>query len=293
MPIPIENRLQRDVKITSTYPASLTSLIDWKLGMITNIPVRPNGEPDIVFGYEFEYVLHEEAAIRREAPAEAPPDLANFLHVDMSEATRGHAKQLLALIGANPEREPFENARSIYRWIQSNILFALPPAGFACDILRSGLGECGTQSGLFVGLCRLLGIPARGCVGDHFKRVFGPAQRTVEAETMSNGDAPVFHSWAEFYSPPHGWVSVEIAGTGKKAISATVVPDADLRGAIHHGIEAFENEQFGDMIPLRIFVSDEVFVRPTFPCLQDPTDRALQQRIFRATSHRIRYAFSI
>jgi len=295
IPIPIEHRLQSERKLSSTYPGHLDSFIDWERGMIMNLPVESTGQPDIVIGYDFEHVLYEDAAIERDVPyQEDPAVLARCLHMDMSADTLECARRILELVTPIEERSPFEAARAIYRWLQSNILFIFPPPGFSQDnLVRSGLGDCGAQMSTFVSLCRLAGIPARGCQGEHFKRVIGPAQRVVEVEIISVGDTPLLHSWAEFYAPPYGWVSVEIQGTGKKSLSAAVIPDADMRLAAIGGIEAYEDQQFGDLMPLRICVSDEALRLPAFPRIQHLVDREVEQRLYRETRHRMRCTFSI
>ena len=96
---------------------------------------------------------------------------------------------------------------------------ALPDA---LSALRSGKGECGDLSALFVASCRAAGIPARP--------VSGFAVGTN-----------AWHVWAEFQIPGIGWIPVDPAyALGRRAHSTTplyfgVVPELRDRVALVYG----------------------------------------------------------
>lgn len=97
------------------------------------------------------------------------------------------------------ESNPFNKARKIYDWIMRHIRnFGMVHKDKNQDllkyILRTGHGDCGMLSDLFVKLCRNQGLPAR--------RVSG---------YLMYPQAPSGHIWAEFYLANYGWIPVDIS----------------------------------------------------------------------------------
>ena len=72
--------------------------------------------------------------------------------------------------------------------------------------LKTGRGVCTEFSGVFVGLCRAAGIPARIVSGYWPRREFKKGVETAMAEDDR-------HAWAEFYLPTVGWIPVEPSAT--------------------------------------------------------------------------------
>lgn len=85
--------------------------------------------------------------------------------------------------------EPDETARQIYEWVRGHLQdssYSAKDAG-ALSALKNRKGDCTEYAYLFVALCRLNNIPARGMGGYRClnNAIFRPAD---------------YHQWAEFYS---------------------------------------------------------------------------------------------
>ena len=114
-----------------------------------------------------------------------------------------------------------EKARAIYDWIIDNTF--RDPKTVGCGVgdirfmLESGnlSGKCADLNGLFVGLCRAAGIPARDVYG---LRV-APSARGFPTLGLSSGDATkAQHCRAEVYLTGYGWVPVDPADVRKVAL---------------------------------------------------------------------------
>jgi transglutaminase-like putative cysteine protease len=89
---------------------------------------------------------------------------------------------------------PWETALKIYHWILEQTDYQLIEGfGGARYCLANRHGECGDYSALFVALCRVLGIPARGVIG-----------------AWADG-TDQWHVWAEFMLPSGDWIPVDLS----------------------------------------------------------------------------------
>ena len=92
---------------------------------------------------------------------------------------------------------PYLKAKRIYEWISKNMTWTFPDnvsSYFECDYdAKRKRGDCGNWSDLFIKLCRLNNIPARGEGG---------------WKVRPNRDHAA-HSWAEIYIEPYGWLPVD------------------------------------------------------------------------------------
>ena len=108
-------------------------------------------------------------------------------------------------------KDPVAQAKAIYDWVVDNSIYdpSLPGCGTG-DIRRQLIqGQYGGRSadinGLFVSICRAIGIPARCVYG---LRV-GPS-RLFRSLGLSGNDATRgHHVRAEFYIPGYGWIPVD------------------------------------------------------------------------------------
>jgi hypothetical protein len=125
-------------------------------------------------------------------------------------------------------KDPVAQARAIYDWVAENAIY--DPAIQGCgtgDIRRQFIaGEYGGRSadinGLFVAICRAVGIPARCVYG---LRV-GPS-RLFRSLGLSAGDATrMQHVRAEFYIPGYGWIPVDPSDV-RRAIAIEGLSDRD------------------------------------------------------------------
>ena len=108
-------------------------------------------------------------------------------------------------------KDPVAQAKAIYDWVIDNTLYDPSLPGCGNGNVRQQLisGQYGGRSadinGLFVSICRSVGIPARCVYG---LRV-GPS-RLFRSLGISNDDATRgHHVRAEFYIPGYGWIPVD------------------------------------------------------------------------------------
>lgn len=98
-----------------------------------------------------------------------------------------------------------QKARQIFEWVKTNIQYPknweqYAPNRSEADFgakgtLQKRVGDCGSESALFVSMCRSLGIPAREQAG-----IWGIADKNS------------FHDWAEFYDrKAKKWIPVDVA----------------------------------------------------------------------------------
>lgn len=104
--------------------------------------------------------------------------------------------------GISATAPAYDTAWTIFEWVLAHSTYQLNAERGrarklwgALDLLRTGRGECGDYSALFVALCRAAGIPARSQVGFWVKKDSSP------------------HVWAEFYLPGVGWIPADPASS--------------------------------------------------------------------------------
>lgn len=127
-------------------------------------------------------------------------------------------------------KDPLAQAKAIYDWVVDNAIYDPElPAGSGGDVrkqfeLRRFGGRSLEINGLFVALCRAIGIPAR-CV--HGLRL-GPS-RLFGKLGLSNDDATrAQHCRAEFYIPGYGWIPVD-ASDVRRAVALEGLSEGDSR----------------------------------------------------------------
>lgn len=127
-------------------------------------------------------------------------------------------------------KDPVAQAKAVYDWVVDNTVYdpSLPGCGSG-DIMRQLIsGQYGGRSadinGLFVAICRSIGIPAR-CV---FGLRVGPS-RLFRSLGLSGSDATRGqHVRAEFYVPGYGWIPVDPSDV-RRAIGMEGLSDQDSR----------------------------------------------------------------
>ncbi len=127
-------------------------------------------------------------------------------------------------------KDPVAQAKSIYDWVADNAIYdpSLPPCGSgdARRQLISGLygGRSADINGLFVSICRAIGIPARCVYG---LRV--APSRLFRNLGLLNDDATRYqHVRAEFYVPGYGWIPVDPSDV-RRAIALEGLSDLDSK----------------------------------------------------------------
>lgn len=125
-------------------------------------------------------------------------------------------------------KDPVAQAKAIYDWVVDNSIYdpALPGCGSG-DVRRQLIeGQYGGRSadinGLFVSICRAVGIPARCVYGVRI----GPS-RLFRSLGVNNGEATRSqHVRAEFYIPGYGWIPVDPSDV-RRAIAMEGLRDRD------------------------------------------------------------------
>lgn len=127
-------------------------------------------------------------------------------------------------------KDPVAQAKAIYDWVVDNSIYdpSLPGCGSG-DVRRQLIqGQYGGRSadinGLFVAICRSVGIPARCVYG-----LRTGSSRLFRSLGLSSDDATHGqHVRAEFYIPGYGWVPVDPSDV-RRAIAMEVLSDRDSK----------------------------------------------------------------
>ena len=119
------------------------------------------------------------------------------------------------------QRTDIDKARAIYEWIVDNTFRDPKVKGCGWGDIKTMLetrnlgGKCGDLNGLFVGLSRASGVPARDIYGIRVaKSNYGYVSLGANTESISKAQ----HCRAEFWSQAHGWVPVDPADVRKVAL---------------------------------------------------------------------------
>ncbi len=127
-------------------------------------------------------------------------------------------------------KDPVAQAKEIYDWVTETAIYdpSLPGCGTGNVNQQLITGQYGGKSadinGLFVAICRAIGIPARCVYG---LRV-GPS-RLFRSLGLSSDDATTAqHVRAEFYIPGYGWIPVDPSDV-RRAIGREGLSEQDSR----------------------------------------------------------------
>lgn len=111
-----------------------------------------------------------------------------------------------------------DKARRIYDWVVDNTHREPKVRGCGVGDIKTMLetgdlgGKCGDINGLFVGLCRSVGIPARDVYGIRLvPSAFGYRELSGNPANLKSAQ----HCRAEVWLKDHGWVAMDPADVGK------------------------------------------------------------------------------
>ena len=127
-------------------------------------------------------------------------------------------------------KDPVAQAKAIYDWVIDNTIYDPNLPGCGTGDVRKQLiqGQYGGRSadinGLFVAICRAIGIPARCVYG---LRV-GPSRLFRSLGLTSDNATRGHHVRAEFYVPGYSWIPVDPSDV-RRAISLEVLSDRDSK----------------------------------------------------------------
>jgi hypothetical protein len=127
-------------------------------------------------------------------------------------------------------KDPVAQAKAIYDWVVDNTTYdpSLPGCGTG-DVRKQLIsGQYGGRSadinGLFVSICRAIGIPARCVYG-----LRTGSSRLFRSLGISGDDATRGqHVRAEFYIPGYGWIPVDPSDV-RRVISMDIMSDRDSK----------------------------------------------------------------
>jgi transglutaminase-like putative cysteine protease len=134
-----------------------------------------------------------------------------IVHQTAEEVTRG-------------QRSDRDRVQAVYDWILVNTYREPKVRGCGVGDIKAMLetrnfgGKCGDINGLFVGLVRSVGVPARDIYGIRV------APSTFGYRALGAGSANISkaqHCRAEVYLKEHGWVAMDPADVGKVAREET------------------------------------------------------------------------
>ncbi len=111
-----------------------------------------------------------------------------------------------------------EKVRKLYDWVVANTYREPKVRGCGTGDIKTMLetgnmgGKCGDINGLFVGLCRSVGIPARDIYGIRLvPSAFGYKELSGNPASLKSAQ----HCRAEVYLTGYGWVAMDPADVGK------------------------------------------------------------------------------
>ena len=162
-----------------------------------------------------------------------PPDREDILRRNLQQSSLipndGLAHQLAERI-IGRIKDPVAQAKAIYDWVVDNTVYDPSLPGCGSGDVRKQLvrGEYGGRSadisGLFVSLCRSVGIPARCVYGIRV----GPSRLFRSLGLGSNDATRGQHVRAEFYSPGFGWIPVDPSDV-RRAVALEALSERDSR----------------------------------------------------------------
>ena len=156
----------------------------------------------------------------RVVPREDPGQLKQSLQPTELIPTDGIVRDTAMEI-TRGSRNDVDKARAIYEWIVDNTFRDPKVRGCGWGDIKTMLetrnlgGKCGDLNGLFVGLARSIGVPARDVYGLRVaKSEHGYVSLGANTESVTRAQ----HCRAEFWSQAHGWVPVDPADVRKVAL---------------------------------------------------------------------------
>jgi transglutaminase-like putative cysteine protease len=155
----------------------------------------------------------------KQAPAatESPQDLRLWLQPTDLMPTDGIVRKTAHRI-VSGSRSDTEKVQRIYDWIVLNTFREPKVKGCGTGDIKTMLetgnfgGKCGDINGLFVGLCRAAGVPARDVYGIRVApSAFGYRELGGNSASLKGAQ----HCRAEVYLKKHGWVAMDPADVTK------------------------------------------------------------------------------
>jgi transglutaminase-like putative cysteine protease len=145
------------------------------------------------------------------------PDLAHWTRPTELMPTDGIVRRT-AMDATAGARTDLEKVRKLYDWVVANTYREPKVRGCGTGDIKTMLetgnmgGKCGDINGLFVGLCRSVGIPARDVYGIRLMpSAFGYKELSGNPASLKSAQ----HCRAEVHLAGYGWVAMDPADVGK------------------------------------------------------------------------------
>lgn len=199
LPLPLENYQEVSLSDISPKPIRLKKDLDgniiasFKVGGKKSFAVKVIGKAK-VYTRETNSTVYEADSIM-------PKGLSKFITSQPYWETQDRKILELARNLTNKDRSIAQNALALYTYVTKNILYDFDrakadlnqPRKGALQTLTDKKGLCLDFTDLFITLARSAGIPAR----------------EVDGYAYTKDSGGLLHSWAQYYSPQLGWISVD------------------------------------------------------------------------------------
>jgi hypothetical protein len=247
LPVPIETGSQTNVTIISVEPARYmksSTGTGADLGLVyLEVPLEEITDPFLNVSARYRFVQHEQRFTIDPAKVKpyntSSPDYRKFTAPSNNIVITPEMKAKASEIVGN-ETNPYLMAKKIYWDIITTHPYSHAPHLWmdmtgtpeSSYVLKTGIGDCGSQSMYFAALCRSVGIPARAAGG--YQMVEGTAGT---------------HFWAEYYLEGYGWIPVDVTVSEGGEWSYNATP-ADL--------QRYHEYFFGSIDPYRYIIQKDV-----------------------------------
>lgn len=213
LPVPHNDSYQQitGLRIDSSQP--YTILPDANGNKILHVGIEDTREESYTVEISFQAAReeHEQPRLSKGPPLandEDPSQLKQWLKPDrlvpLDDQIRTWAREVVTAAHAHTD---LEMARAIYDHVVSTVKYDKSGKGwgrgdiyYACEKRR---GNCTDFHSMFIGYCRVLGIPARFAIGFPL-----PPDR-------GQGKLAGYHCWAEFYAHGIGWIPIDASEAAK------------------------------------------------------------------------------
>lgn len=202
LPLPIEN--YQEISLSDVTPKPLRLKKDGDGNVIASFKVGGKKSLGVKVVGKAKVYTRETNAVNYDTDSVIPKELNRFVKSQPYWETQNKEVLELAQSLTSKEKSVTQNALSIYTYVTKNISYDFEKAKDSTDQTRKGAlqtlkdkkGLCLDFTDLFITLARSAGIPAREVDGYAYAKDFGSTPSAL-------------HSWAQYYSPQMGWISVD------------------------------------------------------------------------------------
>jgi len=212
LPYPTTNPHQEIYDVQVNGPGKATVYTEPRYeNSILYLPIQNPGTGPVTVEVDFkvrrsEYLRRDLVSYKPASVRAIDPGMQTYLAADRLVPLNDRIKKIAEEV-TRGKKTDLDKARAIYDYTIANMKYDKSGEGwgrgdiiFACDAKR---GNCTDFHALFMGLCRVSGIPARFSIGFPLPEKHG------------EGQIPGYHCWAEFYLTGYGWVPVDASEAWK------------------------------------------------------------------------------